>query len=302
MPLFSVLNFLTALSNQWAFVIILPSVIILATLSRALRPFTTGMVFPALLLLLRKSLFFAPILGAFSTPDRIVFWNLASLGFYAILYLCLIFGMLACAVYVSGVRDWDEDSDEGYMLICFLVIIVYAILAAITYFFLPVSGWWCVLSMPVVGVTGALKLLITSPCLLPIVWLGLGIQLGLATCGRGISGRDVNKLLALILLIAAFLDLAFQPINYFYEPLLKSVHVQVTDDFLGVWSNGLQETDSLGLQKNGIDLPVKISAHENLLIAVAPFPWGRCTMLPTVSGLIMGLLFLWLAEYRLQKE
>ncbi len=270
---------LSVLSDRWEFAVALFALLFgVSHISRA-KPYVSVLLFPSLLLLLRKVALFVPISGAISSEDRIVFW---SRGAYWYLLIMLAVHILI----LLGIRYREKvEWGEGIGCFIFLVPVGLMILSSVL---LPVDGW-SHLYMPVVSLLGAVKALLVSPMLLPLAWVALLIQIGLVLLGTTATGREINKLALMLILVGGLSQFGLQAAPSQSPPLVEQigrkwqtvnpsateetgfgankriVYGGETSDFLGAWARKLPDIYRLRLNIVEKSFPDTVEGASDLL-------------------------------------
>lgn len=266
-----------ALSDSWLLACGLPALLIVGARPVRLRAYLLPLVPPALLLLARKVALYVPVPGTFSSADRVVFWSPQAYGYFLLLVLPGL-GLLTAAIW-----HWDEwfSYDDGAGASA--IITAYCILWAAGGLALPVDGD-CHLYMPLVSVVAAAKLVLVSPLLLPLVWIGIALQTGLLFSRARAAVPEMNKLLAACVFVAACGQIVTQPIVW-ASPVVRQVRESwplpggrerpaAAQDFLEHWAGKLAEIDNTGLNIVERDTPKAFEgkAGADRLMAAVPLP------------------------------
>jgi hypothetical protein len=126
----------------------------------------------------------------------VVFWSLGSAVYYSgvIVFAVLLFlGLLAGFSYRAALRFWP-------------IVIALGLIAVATVLALPLRNAAFVYA-PFLCLLGTPKLLIAVPWLAPVAACAWALQLAVALFCGGTGARELNKLVLILLLLAAFVHL-----------------------------------------------------------------------------------------------
>ncbi len=246
------LETLLSISETWAVALLLFVSALALNKSERFGRYATALWFPAGLLLARKLALFIPISGSVSTEDQVFFWSTPSY-WYASVFI-VINGLIVAAIHFRE----DLNMDNGIGCLSLAVPIVLIIVSAAV---LPLDGWTTHIFSPLVGLVGATKLMLVSPMLFPIAVVTLLLQIVLLILARGVSGREINKLALVCVVLGGLLHFGMQRIIP-APPIVTEIKTKwktenpgetngdsepQTEDFLTVWSGKLGEMSELRL-------------------------------------------------------
>jgi hypothetical protein len=285
-------DFLRDLGGRWEFVAPLFVLLLSASYVSRLRPYVTALLIPALLLLVRKAAFFAPISGAVSSEDRIIFWSREACWY--LLIMIAAHALIFLAIVFREKIEWDGGMG------CFTFVLAPAGLMILSSVLLPVEGWSHVY-MPFVSLLGAAKAMVVSPLLLPIAWAALLIQIGLVIFKTPATGREINKLALILVFMGGLSHVGLQAMPSRAQSVAKEINQRwiggETSDFLGVWANKLPEIHRLRL--NTVEkspAALKPEDAKDFLENAAPLDWWsnispRNALTAGAGLLLLTLLF-----------
>jgi len=212
---------------------------------RRWRPASGSLLAPLALLALRPWVFLLPIPGALASSDQVIFWSAGALCYHLLVGACA--WVLVLPMFPAFKSDFPAPAVLTTYLLCgSLVSACLMPFEGAPHFYLP---FHCILSL--------LRLLLFHPLTVPVVVAAVAVQLYLAVRGGGRGARELDKLLALVLLAGGLLHLilAWRPgeVTTFMASGTASLHewprpspeappiVLDSSDFLRAWGRQLPE-------------------------------------------------------------
>lgn len=283
-------EYLLNLSGRWDFVATLFALTVLINRFRRIRRFASALIFPSSLLLVRKLALYVPVSGAISSEDQVIFWSATAYWYFLALIILHI-------LIIVGVRYRKElaEGEGGAGCVVFFVAPIGLFIGS--KFLLPIGLWWNHIYMPVVSLLGVTKILIINPFLAPIAWGSLFIQMGLVLFAGGKSGREINKLALICVLLSGLthfgLQAAAPPAPIVPEIRRSWDETGRTQDFISVWAAKLPEIFDLGVNVVERRVPYLPNVARGQVISKMTPPWNEFwSEKHTYSALLGGLVLI----------